>query len=172
VDDDKIRSKAVRSVRSRVTNLREHLPGAVSTQEFWARLEEKLAQQWELREHTLSETDLAEIHKIRREKYASSAWTFGRNPTFTLQGGRRFPAGKVEVFLEVAQGEVASCAICGDFLGTAPIRGLESAFEGRTFDRETIAAALAGVDTRPYLGEITGEQLLFCVFGRGERHDE
>ena len=164
VDEEKILSKAIKSVRSRVTNLREYIATPVSTQEFWTLLEQKLAEHWELEEYKLNETDLAKVNEIYNQKYANPDWTFGRDPKFTLRGVKRFPAGKVEVYLEVAEGKAIACTICGDFLGTAPIRELESAFEGKAFNREAIADALAGVDTRPYLGDITREQLLSCIF--------
>jgi len=164
VDEEKIRSKVVRSVRSRVTNLREHLPAPDSTLEFWGLLEKALDEQWGLQGYTLSETDLVKVREIYSEKYANPKWTFGRDPKFTFRGSKRFPAGKVEVYLEVAGGGIRSCAICGDFLGTASIRELESVFEGLSLRREAVAVALSQVDTRPYLGEITREQLLSCVF--------
>lgn len=164
VDDEKIRSKAIRSVRSRVTNLREHMATPVSTAEFWTLLSEALAQEWEMQTYTLTDTDLTKIDDICREKYANPAWTFGRDPQFSISSSKRFPAGKVEAFLDVIRGEITACSICGDFLATAPICGLEQMFTGKSFCRGAIADVLAGVDLRPYLGEITQEQLLSCIF--------
>jgi len=166
VDDEKIRSKAIRSIRSRVTNLREHMAGPVSTAAFWALLAETLAQEWDMQTYTLTDTDLMKIDEICREKYANPAWTFGRDPKFSFSSGKRFPAGKIEIFLDVAQGKITACSICGDFLGAAPICGLEQVLTGRAFCREAIADALARVDLQPYLGEITQGQLLSCIFDK------
>jgi len=165
VDPEKIQSKAIASVRSRVTNMREHMPRPVSTGEFWALLEEQLAEEWPgMKPCTLTEADRRAIEGIYAEKFGNPAWTEGRTPRFTFRNSCRFPAGKVEVFLDIAKGTITECSICGDFLGTIPIRGLEEALENVAFQPESVAAALADIDATPYLGEITKDQLLSCLF--------
>ena len=165
VDPDKIQSKAIRSIRSRVTNLREHMPNPVSTPEFWALLEEKLTEEWPMQPYTLTETDLAAIGEIYRAKFGNDGWTFGRSPSFSFHNSRRFPSGKVEAFLDIAKGgTITEAAIHGDFLGTVPIRDLETVLEGQPFRRDPIAEVLADIDLRPYLGGISKDELLSCLF--------
>ena len=164
VDDEKIRSKAIRSVRSRVTNLSAYLDPPVSTAEFWTLLEQNLAEEWDLREYILSEAELTEIDGIYQKKFGNPDWTFGNSPKFSFHNSKRFPGGKVEVFLDVVKGVVAACSICGDFLGTIPIRGLEQIFEKQHFQCDSIRPALADIDLRPYLGDITKDELLSCLF--------
>lgn len=165
VDPGKIQSKAIASVRSRVTNMREHMAQPVSTETFWALLEEKLAEEWpDMHPYTLTEPERQAIAAIYAEKFGNPTWTEGRTPRFTFRNSRRFPAGKVEVFLDIAKGIITACSICGDFLGTVPIQGLEAVLEQVIFQPEPVAAALADVDLKPYLGEITKDQLLSCLF--------
>ena len=167
VEPGKIQSKAIASVRSRVTNMRKHMDRPVSTQEFWALLEEKLAEEWSnMHPYILSETELQAIQTIYTEKFNNPAWTEGRTPRFTFRNSCRFPAGKVEVFLDIAKGVIVGCSICGDFLGIVPMRGLEAALEHVMFQPEQVAEALADVDLQPYLGEVTKDQLLSCLFDR------
>ena len=164
VDAEKISSKALKSVRSRVANLREYITEDCATIEFLEMLKQRLFSALELREVKLSEEQLTEIDKIFNEKYGNSEWTFERSPKFTLKNGKRFSGGRVDVYLDVARGVVKSCAIRGDFLGISPIRELEEAFEGRMFDRQTFTDALDGISLLPYLGSITKDELLSCVF--------
>ena len=165
VDEDKIRSKAIASVRSRVVNIREHMKPPLSIMEFWALLEEKLREEWEMGEYRLTDADMAGIDKIAREKYANPDWTHGRSPKFSFHNSKRFPAGKVECFLDIVQGRIAACSIRGDFLGTIPISGLEQLLENQRFQYEAVEAAIRDMDLRPYLGDITRAQFLSCIFG-------
>jgi len=69
VKDDKIASKGVKSVRSRVTNICEHLPG-MTVGAFQSHLEETLLDR-NLTVYELSEPDVAAISSSRDSKYAT-----------------------------------------------------------------------------------------------------
>ena len=164
VDAEKISSKAIRSVRSRVTNLSAYMEVSVSTPDFWALLEGALSAEWDLQAYSLTDADLAAIEAIRREKYGNPAWNFGRAPRFSFHNSKRFPGGKVEIFLDIARGLVAACSIRGDFLGTVPIRDLEIMLEKQAFRYDAVDALLAEIDLRPFLGDISKTQFLSCLF--------
>jgi lipoate-protein ligase A len=113
---------------------------------------------------TLSADELAVINRICNEKYGNPSWVFENSPKFSFHNSKRFPGGKVEVYLDVAQGAIASCSIRGDFLGAVPIRGLEEHFENKAFQYPAIRDALDGINLEHYLGGITKDQLLSCLF--------
>jgi len=163
-DAAKIQSKAIPSVRSRVTNLREHMPRPVSTTDFWTLLEEKLAEIWDMRPYALTAADLAAIADIHHTRFGNPDWTRDRSPRFSFRNGKRFPGGRVEVFLDIVRGNIAAATICGDFLGVVPIRGLEAALEGQVFQREAIVEVLTEFDLRPYLGDVARDAFLSCMF--------
>ena len=164
VDNEKISSKALQSVRSRVTNMKEHMNTPCSTQEFWDLLKEQLFSTWQIREYALTEEDLAQVSQIFEEKYGNPAWTLGETPKFSFQNSKRFPGGKVEIYLDIAKGTVASCSIRGDFLGIAPVRDLEERLEGKLFQQEVFNEALSDFSLQPYLGSITKDEFLSCIF--------
>ena len=164
VDEEKFRSKAIQSVRSRVNNIKSYINIPLDTLEFWKHLKQILLEQQDVVEYKLSETELVEIGKIHDEKYANPSWTFGGSPRFSFRNSRRFAGGKVEVFLDIINGTVELCSIRGDFLGVTPIRELEKLFEQKEFQHGAFDRALTGVELYPYLGDITKEQLLSCVF--------
>jgi len=167
VDPEKILSKAIQSVRSRVTNLSEHMDTPMSALDFWAMLEDKLKEEWDLQPYELSPSDLATIDTIYRQKFGNPDWTFGKAPPFSLHNSIRFPGGKLDLFLDVKNGIIRACTICGDFLGTQPTRELEEKLEGVTLQYEAVEAALKDLDLTPYLGGITKEEALTCMFGEG-----
>jgi lipoate-protein ligase A len=165
VDDEKILSKALRSVRSRVTNIKDHIPHSHSTQEFWSLLKQSLFCEHDFQEYQLSEHDLVEINNIFLQKYANDSWTFGRSPKFTYHRSKRFTGGKIEVFLDIVKGQIASCSIKGDFINTLPIQDFESLFIGKLFQCQSFEHALEGVLIQQYLGTITKQEFLSCIFG-------
>ena len=164
VDAGKIQSKGLRSVRSRVTNVKEYLKDCCSVREFWDRLKQHIFSGLRIREYTLTENDRAHIDLIYRERYGNPSWTFEQSPEFTFQNSKRFPGGKVEVFLNVDKGFVSSCSIRGDFLGVLPVRALEELFEQKRFQYQDFAGALEGVSLQQYLGSISAAELLSCMF--------
>ena len=166
VDEEKVRSKALRSVRSRVTNIRNHLTTRnLTTREFWEALKLEIFQNKAIKRHELTELQLDEINIIYREKYANDEWTYGRAPKFTFHGSKRFGAGKIEFFIDVKGGIVVGCSIKGDFLCKLPIHELEEIFVSKALNRKAFEEALEGVSLSPYLGNVTKDEIIECVFG-------
>jgi len=166
VDDEKIRSKAIRSIRSRVTNIKEYLN--ISTQDFLESLKQNLLSEHKTQEYILTANELTEINQICHNKYENPSWTFGKTPKFSFSNSKRFPGGKVDIYINTANGIVTSCAIHGDFLGTVPMGGLEEKLENIMFQYQTFNSVLEKINLQPYIGDITKEQLLSCIFEQKE----
>ena len=77
VQPDKLQSKGVRSVRSRVTNVAEHLPDRVTLPEFRRILLENILRENQGEEYPLTPDDLAAVEKLRAERYATWEWNYG-----------------------------------------------------------------------------------------------
>ncbi|MDR3164604.1 MAG: lipoate--protein ligase [Synergistaceae bacterium] len=163
-DDGKILSKALCSVRARVTNISPLLPGVGDIEDFRRLLKKRLLEGQDTAEYILTADDTARIEEIKRMKYANPDWTFGHAPKFSFHHAKRFAAGKVEIFLDIAKGVIKSCVIRGDFLGVTPIRGLEERLESQPYRRGAIIRALEDADIALYLGGVTKEQFMECVF--------
>ena len=145
----KIESKGVRSVRARVANLKEFLPG-MSTGDFLAVLAEKLAaiasdpgpvpDEWRQKAEQLADS-----------RYRKWEWNYTSPFEFDWENAARFPAGTVDLKIKVAEGRIGSLRITGDFFGSA--REIEERLTGVLFTREAVAAALEGVEMEK------------CIFG-------
>ncbi|KXL52901.1 lipoate-protein ligase LplJ [Anaerotignum neopropionicum] len=164
VDESKIKSKGISSIRSRVTNIREHLLKKYTTQEFKALLIQALSEIMPMEMYAFSQEELAQIEKIRVEKYANPLWTYRTNSSFTHHSEKRLPLGKIEVYLEIKEGSIHSCSIRGDFLSIKPIEEFENTLTGKAFDKDALSACLNTVDLLPYLGGITAEEFLSVLF--------
>jgi lipoate-protein ligase A len=166
VDPEKIRSKSLRSVRSRVTNLKEYMTNPLTTQDFFQSLKKYLFETNSLTEYRLSEDEHLSVLAIKQSRFDSIGWTYGRTPRYSFKNVGRYPGGRIEVHAEVKQGILVSCNIRGDFLGLLPIEGLERIVEGREFDRDSIRNAIghSGQDISAYLGLLTVADLLDVLF--------
>ena len=74
VDSEKIRSKAIRSVRSRVANLKEFMPEALCFADFKAALKERLFAANEIRVCALTRRDTEAVCAIRERVYGAREW--------------------------------------------------------------------------------------------------
>ncbi len=170
VQPDKIESHGIKSVRSRVTNVRPYLPAAIGLEEFIARLTAEVGQQGGGLGPTyrLGEEDELGVEGLRRERYARWQWNYGDSPAFALKARRRFAQGSVEMRLDVHEGVIRDCRIYGDFLGSRDIGELEAALRGQRFALQGLRATLAEQSVEEFLGGIGREDLLDLLFGVDE----
>ncbi|HQD41610.1 MAG TPA: lipoate--protein ligase, partial [Bacillota bacterium] len=117
VSADKIESKGIKSIRSRVGNIREFLKEDMTIDEFRERLQRRLSNDYESEEIKLPEEAILRISETARDKFASWAWTYGESPPFNYRFEKRFPGGKVGVFIHIKEGLIRECKFYGDYLG-------------------------------------------------------
>lgn len=157
-DPTKFQSKSVKSVRSRVGNIREHLGADMDIHNFWQHLKTRLLGS-EFTEVTLSHDDLAAIKELKASKYDTWQWNYGRSPKFQMRSKKRFPGGLLDIHLSVAGGCISAIQIFGDFLALSPISDVETALLSCPCHRDAILNALRDLDLSLYLGGITAEEL-------------
>ena len=157
-DPTKFQSKSVKSVRSRVGNIREHLNGDMDIHSFWQHLKTKLLGS-DFTEVALSDADLAAIQDLKTAKYDTWEWNYGKSPKFQMRSKKRFPGGLLDNHLSVAGGCISAIQIYGDFLALSPISDVESALLGCPYHRDGLRNVLGNLDLTLYLGGITAEEL-------------
>ena len=163
VDPSKFRSKGAKSVQSRIGNIRDFLPEAMSLGDFWSYLKTALAGEG-MTEGGLLPAELEEVRRLRDEKYATWEWNFGRSPRYTLTGRRRWEGGLLEPDLSVENGRITRADFYGDFLSLRPLDELSRALCGCAFRREDVEAVLRRFEPREYFGGITAGEVLATIF--------
>lgn len=164
---DKIESKGIKSVRSRVTNIRPYFKGNVPTmEEFKTRLLKHLLKTDDITPfvYTLTPKDLAKINELIDTKFSRWEWNYGESPAFSLEKYGRYEGGGVSFRFNISEGRITSCKIFGDFLGTKDILSLEEAFVGNMFEKASLAQFLESVDLDAYFLKITKDDILSCLF--------
>ncbi|XBM33501.1 lipoate--protein ligase LplJ [Bacillus licheniformis] len=159
VKKDKIESKGIKSIRSRVANISEFLDQKMTTVEFRSMLLRYIFDtEGEIPEYKLTEKDWKIINQISKERYQNWDWNYGKSPKFNLQHSKRFQAGSVDIRLEVQKGVIRECKIFGDFFGVGDVSDIEEKLTGVQYERKAIEEALQGVDIKHYFGNIQKEE--------------
>lgn len=161
----KFNDKAVKSIRSRVTNVCEHLPQALSLLEFTELVRAKVHSIYpEVQEYSFSAAEVSEIQKLADQKYATWDWNFGASPKYNLSRALRTPAGTLEAYLDVQQGKIESIRIFGDFFSSRPVSELEAALKGTPHEESALRSKLAELPLSEYFGAVTNEEILSLLF--------
>lgn len=151
---EKFDGKGVRSVRSRVANIKDFLIRQMTTGEFFAHIGKILPQ---AEPYSYSEEDLGAIEALRRDKYSTYEWNFGRSPSYNFKNIKKFPSALVEVYLNVGQGCIRGIDIRGDYFFRRPTEELCSLLVGCELDKEKIAGRLDNVAVDDYISGLTND---------------
>ncbi len=166
VKADKIKSKGIKSNRSRVTNVLPYLKEEVSMPQFKKTLLEYLLDTKDISAHVyeLTEKDLEKIYELMDKRYNHWEWNYGESPDFEVEKVGRYEGGKVEFHLNVKEGKISDVKIFGDFLGSRDIKELEGALKGIKYEEKAFEAVLKTQPLDEYFFNITVSDLLHCVF--------
>lgn len=160
VDREKIASKGILSVASRVTNLRPYLPEGVSMELFAQRLLEALAGGETPPLLQLTEADLADIQQRKEARYDTWEWNYGCSPECTVVNSRRIEGcGTVRVHLRLEGGRIRDLQITGDFFGNRDACELCALLEGCECRYEAILLRLADISTEEYIHNLSDREL-------------
>lgn len=170
VRKDKIESKGIKSIRSRVTNIKPFLSDEyqnLSTVDFRQDIllrifgVETLS---EVKTYELTEEDWLKINQISDEYYRNWDWNYGRSPEFDLVRRERFPIGSIEAKMNVSGGKINEIRIFGDFFGLGEIADVEGQLTGIQYDKETIEEAVSMIDIKKYFGNIEIADLVKLLY--------
>lgn len=162
---DKIQSKGIKSIRSRVANISEFLKEKMTIEEFREMLLHYIFNtEGAIPEYKLTAADWVQIEKIADEHYKNWDWNYGKSPKFNLQRSHRFPVGQIDVRLEVNRGIIENCKIFGDFFGIGDVEDIGMKLQGLRFEKQTVESALQDIDFSFYFGNIKKEEFIDLLF--------
>lgn len=164
VDEEKIKAKGVKSVRSRVTNVRPCLPADMTLPQFRDAVLSSILEEAPGTEYVLTREDEAAIKAIAQERYDTWEWNYGRSPQCDVKLRRRFEGvGTVEAFLKLERGCIAKIAFRGDYFSAVDPADLESLLIGCKRSPEDLERALASTQVSRYFHGLTTAQLVELI---------
>ena len=149
-DPKKLAAKGISSVRSRVANLCELLPGIEHQQVSHALIEAFFAHYGaRVSPEHISPIQLPDLPGFADTfaRQRSWEWNFGHAPAFTHQLVERFDWGGVELHFDVEKGVIGRAQIFSDSLDPAPLDALAQRLVGVTYRSDAIAALLGQLKT-------------------------
>lgn len=167
VKKEKIESKGIKSIRSRVANISEYLKEEITMIEFKDLILRHIFGVEDVKDvprYKLTEQDWKEIHKISEERYQNWDWNFGKSPSFNMKESHKFDSGLLDVRLDVKKGMIENCKIYGDFFGIGDVKEIEQKLSSIRHEREAIEEALADFDIPHYLGKISKEEFINLIY--------
>ncbi|MER1989185.1 lipoate--protein ligase [Solibacillus isronensis] len=165
VKQDKIESKGIKSVRSRVANIIDFLPEKITVEEFRMEILKSIfGGEENIQYYELTEEDWDNIHEISKNRYQLWEWNYGKSPRFNIQKTKRFPSGSLDIRLEVNKGVIEEAKIFGDFFGVGDVDEVGELLVGTKYDRAAIAEKLKDIEIPVYFGGITEEDFLHLIY--------
>jgi len=164
VKADKIQSKGVKSVRSRVTNIFPYLQQPITIAEFKETLWKYLIPGGVDQEYVLNEHDWAIIKELRERRYNQWDWNYGASPECEIEKEERFSGGKLELKFNIRDGVISDMHIYGDFFSKSNVRHFAELLNGKDYRESTIAAVLDEVEYQEYFVGISKDDFLHCLF--------
>ena len=164
-DQRSFTDRAVKSVRSKITNISDHIAEAMDVEMFQERIMDHMLRTFkDASPYLLSQSDLSEIKTLRDTKFSTWEWNFGYSPKYQFSRSISFPAGGLELHMNVEKGVIKELKILGDFTSLKDISLLENLLLGTIHDPETIRIKLSETTVSEYISGLENEKLLSGMF--------
>lgn len=151
VKPSKFEGKGVKSVKSRVTNISNHLEKNMTVLEFKEYLMNFINNKDESNcFYELSDHDINEINKLVDEKYSTWEWNFGHSPKYSLNNEIKYPGGNIELSLNVEKGLITEIKFFGDFFGRKDVSYVENLLKNIKHNESNIKSILESIDINDY----------------------
>ncbi|MDO5088795.1 MAG: lipoate--protein ligase [Leptotrichiaceae bacterium] len=164
VSKDKIESKGVKSVRSRVTNILPHLKEKITVEQFADKLMEYMKKHYpDIKEYKFSEEELAIIEKNSTEKHSNWDWVYGESPEYNITRGKRFSYGKIQIFANIVNSKIKNIKFYGDFFGVKDLTELEGKLTDTKYTAEDIRKKLENIDIKEYFAGFSLDEIVEAI---------
>lgn len=168
VNADKIQSKGIKSIRSRVTNLKSHLLPEyqnLTIEEFRNILLLKLfgkdsLEEIQDNEYIITPDDQKHITELEDKYYKNWDWVYGKSPKFTVKQRKHFDMGTIDVRFNIENGLIHEAKIYGDFFGSQDASEISNALKDTKFDTADIKKVLDQFNLDEYFKGIDSAEIL------------
>ena len=162
----KFKDRGVRSIRSRVTNISDHLSAPLNVDELQNKIVDHVQSQFpEVKAYELTEEDHRAIQKLMEEKYLKWEWNFGYSPKYKFERLISFPNGNIlEIELDIEKGRIVRSEILGNCIKMEKINELESKLINIPHHKETLLQTLGQIDLNNYFLDLETEELIKAIF--------
>lgn len=169
VRSDKIESKGVKSVKSRVTNIKPYLEknNIMTVLDFRDLLLNYMFEGHSngIEIYELTEHELEAIQASADREFSTWEWNYGRSPKSNYENHKRIEnVGSIDVKMQISEGLIEDIKFYGDFFGVKPKEDIERALLSIRYDRSVVKSILSQFSLTEYFGKIGIEDILDLMF--------
>ncbi len=165
VQHSRFNDRAVKSVRSKVTNIQDHLVEKMDLDDFQNRLLGYIFNNTDKAvSYQYNDKDMNEIRHLKDSKFSTWEWNFGYSPKYEFSKKLVFKSGNLALHMNVEKGIIKDVNFEGEFMTTKDIHGLEDVLVGTIHDPETLRNRLSGINVADYITGLENEVLLSGMF--------
>ena len=161
VDKEKLKAKAISSVRSRVANIKDFLNEDYSVSDFQNFIKNHIITKYNAAEFEIKENktikDLYERNVSESGIFPSNDYLSALN--FTAK--KRYDFGSVEINIELKNDLICNLKISGDFFGTKDVSDLQEALIGSKLNM--ISEKIANLKVSDYILGMKNEEFLSLI---------
>ena len=159
---EKLQSKGVTSVRSRVTNLKDFV--GLDLEDFRGQLHTYLNKNTYL----LTSKEEVKVEKYRKP-FETKEWIYGNNPPYDMKRKKKYPYGEIEIHLSIKNNKIKDIKFYGDFFSMATnLTILINELKGLKLD-ESLLDRLNKMDISAFIEGMNSLELYNLI--RGEENE-
>jgi lipoate-protein ligase A len=160
VSKDKIQSKGIASVRSRVANLNEFIKD-ISLKDLITAFLNQLDRTEGIHQCDFNNQDIIQAAKLQREKYDLWEWNYGSSPPYTVEKARHVDnVGRIQLYLQIKKGRLVSFHSHGDYFGSEDLSALVKRLHGCRMEDTELQKALREIDVGNYYKGLTNDAFI------------
>ncbi len=157
--------KAVKSIRSHVTNISEHLKCEISIDDFIISISSHIKKQFtNTKGFQLSPANINAINQLIETKYSTWDWNFGYSPSYSLNKHIAINNKVINIQINVDKGIISQLAISGNLIIIERIKELEQLLNGCSHNFDEISNRLSKIVLNDFIDQISLEQFLEGFF--------
>lgn len=166
VNIDKLQSKGIKSVRSRVTNIYPYLKKEISIGDFKDTLLKFLMndEAYKEKEYILTQSDMSNIKDLMESRYLKWQWNYGESPAFDVEKNKRFEGGSISLKFNVKDGKLQGLKIHGDFFGRKDVAEIENILKYKQYKEDSIREVLNSINFNEYFSALSIDDFVECMF--------
>ncbi len=157
----KISGKGIASVRSRVTNIKEHLSQTLTVEDFINAISASLRKQFNITSDYIVPQEIIEkAENLANTKYRTAEWNYGNSPQFNYEKSQKFTGGSVTLHLEIQKGTITNAKFSGDFFSRTDVAFLEQMLANADLSVTNISNILESMPVSEMFLNITQDEIL------------
>lgn len=163
VDKSKFISKSVKSVKSRVCNIRPLLKIDMNTDDFKDHIKTVLLEN-SFEVGSLDTEAYLQIKNLETQKYNTWEWNYGASPKCNFIVKRRYAGGILSIYADIHGGTINDISLKGDFLSSRDLLPFTTALKGCRFNISCVEKVLDTFPIADYFGSISKAQIIDALF--------